>query len=132
MSESGDLVRSAYEAFTQGDVEKLLELLSVRVSLDVTSVLPQGGSWRGRDGVAEFLDQLGSIWADLTVEPEEWVDDGQSVVVIGRAAGRLRAAGNVAAGYRFAHLLTVAEGEIIRFREWADPDEELREHMSRR
>jgi uncharacterized protein len=131
MSESGDLVRSAYEAFAQNDVEKLLELLSVRVILDVTSVLPQAGSWRGRDGAAEFLEKVGSIWADLAVDPEQWVDDGQSVVAVGRAAGRLRAAGNVAAGYQFAHLFEVAEGEIVRFREWADPDEELREHMAR-
>lgn len=131
MSDSLELVRSGYDAFAQGDVPKVLELLSVRVSWDVTPVLPEGGSWRGRDGVAEFFERFGSLWADLTLDAEEWVDDGQNVVVVGRAAGRLRAQDNAPAGYEFVHLFTVSEGEIARFRAWADPDEELREHMAR-
>ena len=108
----------------------MLELLSVRVSWDVSSVLPEGGSWRGRDGVAEFLEQLGGLWADLTLDVEEWIDDGQDVVAVGRGAGRLRAQQDAAAGYEFVHLFTVSEGEIARFRAWADPDEALREHMA--
>lgn len=131
MSDSLELVQSGYEAFAQGDVPKVLELLSVRVSWEVSSVLPEGGSWRGRDGAAEFFEQLGSLWADLALDVEEWIDDGQNVIAVGRAAGLLRAQGNAAAGYEFVHLFTVSEGEIARFRAWADPDEALREHMAR-
>ena len=130
MSDSLELVQSGYDAFAQGDIPRVLELLSVRVSWDVSPVLPEGGSWRGRDGVAEFLEQLGSLWADLTLDVEEWIDDGQNVVAVGRAAGRLRAQANAAAGYEFVHLFTVSEGEIARFRAWADPDEALREHTA--
>jgi ketosteroid isomerase-like protein len=131
MSDSLELVQSGYDAFAQGDVPKVLELLSVRVSWEVSSVLPEGGSWRGRDGVAEFFEQLGSLWADLALDVEGWIDDGQNVIAVGRAAGLLRAQGNAAAGYEFVHLFTVSEGEIARFRAWADPDEALREHMAR-
>jgi ketosteroid isomerase-like protein len=129
MSDSTQLIRGAYASFQQGDIPGVLGVLADRVDWEVTSILPQGGSWRGRDGAQEFFEQLGSKWADLTIEAEQFVSDGDHVVAIGRAAGRLREHGDAAAGYAFVHVFTVADGAVIAFREWADPDEELREHV---
>jgi ketosteroid isomerase-like protein len=129
MADNAELVRNAYGSFFEGDIPAVLDALAERVEWDVTSILPQGGSWRGRVGVQEFFDLLGSHWADLTLEIEQLLSDGDQVVAIGRAAGRLREHGDAAAGYLFAHVFTVADGAVTRFREWADPDEELREHM---
>src|SRR3954453_22690513 len=146
MSDNSDLIKSAYSSFAQGDVPAVIGLLSERVEWDVTSVLPQAGSWRGgggggevflalagsgrgRDGAGQFFEQLGSQWADLTLEVEQMVSEADEVVGIGRAAGRLREHGDAAAGYHFVHVFTVADGAVTRFREWADPDEELREHI---
>jgi ketosteroid isomerase-like protein len=126
MSENSELVRSAYDAFGRGDVAAVLGLLGDRVEWDVTTVLPQGGSWRGREGAGEFFQGLGEAWADFSVEVEQLIDGGDEVVVIGRAAGLLRDS-NRAAGYTFVHVHTVQDGQVVRFREWADPDEALRE-----
>jgi ketosteroid isomerase-like protein len=129
MSDATEVVQSAYAAFGRGDVQGVLDAMSDRVEFDVSLVLPQGGSWRGRDGVGEFFEGLGSHWADLAIEVEQLVDNGETVVAIGRGAGRLRAHGDAAAGYAFVHAFTVADGQIVRFREWGDPDEALREHL---
>jgi ketosteroid isomerase-like protein len=129
MSDNTQLIRDAYASFQQGDIASVLGILAERVEWDVTSILPQAGSWRGRDGAQEFFEQLGSQWADLTIDVEQFVSDGDHVVAIGRAAGRLREHGDAAAGYAFVHMFTVADGAVTRFREWADPDEELREHI---
>ena len=129
MSDNTELVQTAYGAFAQGDIPGVLEALDERVEWDVTTILPQGGSWRGRTAVGDFFDALGSHWADLALQIEKMVSDDDTVVAIGRAAGRLREHGDAAAGYTFVHMFTVAEGAVVRFREWADPDEELREHM---
>jgi hypothetical protein len=129
VSKNSDLVQSAYGAFAHNDVPGVLAALDDRVEWDVTSVLPQAGSWRGRDGVGEFFENLGSHWADLTIEVERIVSEGEIVVAFGRAAGRLREHGDAPAGYGFVHRFTVLDGAVTRFREWADPDEELREHM---
>jgi ketosteroid isomerase-like protein len=129
MSENADLVAKAYDAFAHGDIPGVLGALGERVEWDVSAILPQGGSWRGRDSVAEFFEQLVSHWADLALEVEQMVSEGDTVVAFGRAAGRLREHGDAAAGYSFVHMFTVGGGAITRFREWADPDEELREHM---
>src|SRR5207244_13570731 len=93
MADSADVVRSAYQAFAEADIPRLLEQMGERVTWDVTAVLPQGGSWRGRDGVGEFFEKLGGAWADLGLEIEQTVHDGDTVAMIGRAAGRLRAHG---------------------------------------
>ena len=45
------------------------------------------------------------------------VDDGETVVAFGRAAGRLRTHKDAAAGYRFVHAFTVSDGLVSRFRE---------------
>jgi ketosteroid isomerase-like protein len=129
MADNAELIRNAYAAFRQGDVPGILAVLADRVEWDVTSVLPQGGSWRGRAAAGEFFENLGSHWADLTIDVEQLLSDGDEVVAIGRAAGRLRAHGDAAAGYAFVHVFTVGDGAVTRFREWADPDEELREHI---
>ena len=130
MSEESTLVQAAYDAFGRGDIPAVLGALSDRVEWEVTAILPQGGSSRGRDGAGEFFENLGGHWADRQVEVHELVDGGGTIVAIGQAAGRLREHGDAAAGYRFAHVFTVSGGEITRFREWGDPDEELREHSA--
>ena len=130
MSSNGDVVRGAYEAFAKGDIEGVLAVLDDGVEWDVTSVVPQGGSFRGRDGAAEFFQGLGGPWSELRVEPEEYVDGDGTVVVIGRAAGKLRGHNDAAAGYTFVHGFRLSDGKVTRFREWADPDEELVGHMS--
>ena len=126
MAENADLVRSAYDAFDRGDIPAVLGLVGDRVEWDVTTVLPHGGSWRGREGAGEFFQGLGENWADFSVEVEQLIDGGDEVVIVGRAAGLLRDS-NRAAGYTFVHIHTVQGGQIVRFREWADPDEALRE-----
>jgi ketosteroid isomerase-like protein len=130
MSDAATLVQSAYDAFGRGDVPAVLGTLSDRVEWDVSAILPQGGSWRGREGVGEFFAGLGSHWADLRIEVDELVDGGATVAAIGHGAGRLREHGDAAAGYKFVHVFDVDGGQIVRFREWGDPDEELREHLT--
>ncbi len=130
MSEGADLVQTAYASFASGDVPAVIGVLSERVEWDVSTVLPQGGSWRGRDGAGEFFQGLGAAWADLVLDIEDLVDGGNTIVAIGHAAGRLRAADNAAAGYSFVHMFQVEGGEVVRFREWGDPDEALREHLA--
>jgi ketosteroid isomerase-like protein len=129
MSDNTDLVKGAYGAFSQADIPGVIGVLAERVEWDVTAVLPQAGSWRGRDGVGEFFETLASHWADLTIQIERIVGEGEIVVAFGRAAGRLREHGDAPAGYSFVHRFTVEDGAVIRFREWADPDEELREYL---
>jgi len=54
MADNVQVIRSAYEAFARGDVPAVPAILDEDVEWEVTDVLPQGGSFRGRDGAGEF------------------------------------------------------------------------------
>ena len=49
------MVEDAYEAFRRSHSPAILALVSDDVEWEVTEVLPQGGSYRGPDGVGEFF-----------------------------------------------------------------------------
>ena len=86
MSDNAELINSAYSSFARGDIPAVIAVLAERVEWDVTAILPQGGSWRGRDGAGEFFEQLGSKWADLALEIEGMVR-GQGGFAAGVAGG---------------------------------------------
>lgn len=118
MASGADVVREAYDAFGRGDIPAVLERLADDVQWDVAEVLVQGGSWRGRDGVGEFFQQLGEKYEELSVDVQELVDGGDRVVGVGVGRGRRRGGGDVE--YGFAHVFTVGDGKVTRFREYAD------------
>jgi ketosteroid isomerase-like protein len=125
MSDSDvSIVRSAYAAFGQGDIPGVMNVLGEQVEWRAPDVLPHGGAFEGLDGVEEFFQGIGEKWEELHVDAREFLDAGSEVVVLGQATGRLRGIG--AADYLFAHVFTVANGKVTRFREYVDPGEAMR------
>jgi ketosteroid isomerase-like protein len=120
MSDSDvSMVRSAYAAFGRGDIPGVMKMLGEQVEWRAPHVLPHGGAFDGLDGVGEFFQGIGEKWEELHVEAREFLDAGSEVVVLGQATGRLRGKG--AADYLFAHVFTVGNGKVTRFREYVDP-----------
>ena len=115
---STEVVNEAYAAFGRGDIPSLLETLSEDVDWAVPEILPQGGSFRGRDGVGEFFAGVAENWPELKIELDELVADGDHVVGVGHGEGKL--ASGEPAEYGFTHVFTVGDGKIVRFREYAD------------
>ena len=116
-----DLIQGAYDAFARGDIPAVIDTLSDDVRWDVAAVLPQGGSFQGKDGVGQFFEGLGQAWEELNLQIEDLIEGRDDVVGVGRAEGRL-GVGGTSAGYGFAHVFTVEDGKVTRFREYADPD----------
>jgi ketosteroid isomerase-like protein len=85
-------------------------------------VLPQGGHIRGKDDVAGFFQNLGSIWEGLNIEVEDFVASGDRVCVIGKGSG---AVNGTQTGYGFVHAWTVRDGAAVKFDEYADPAPDL-------
>jgi uncharacterized protein len=124
MPDNSQVVNDAYAAFGRGDIPAILEMLDDGVEWEVTEILPQGGSFRGPDGVGEFFAGVGREWPELRIDIDELIADGSHVVGVGRAEGAL--ADGEQAGYGFTHVFTIDDGKITRFREYAAPDAALR------
>ena len=112
-----DTARSAYEAFGRGDLETLKEMLSEDGTWLTSDELPLGGESHGRDEIIGNFAQIPNYWSSFSVEPEEFIDAGEWVVVRGT-----QRAGKDGGSFEapFAHLMKFADGRIVRGEFYAD------------
>jgi uncharacterized protein len=124
MSQNTDAINGAYQAFASGDVPSIVAIVDDGADWVCPASLPQGGSFKGPDGAAQFFQGLGESWQELNVELDDLLDAGDHVIGVGRGSGTLKDGDS--AGYAFTHLFTMRDGKIAAFHEYADPDETLR------
>jgi ketosteroid isomerase-like protein len=119
MGGNGQVVEAAYEAFGRGDIAAVIGMVADDVDWSSPETLPQGGHFRGKDGVERFFQAIGSGWSDLSLEVET-VSEASPDLVVGvvQATGTRRDGGS--SGYGATHLFTVQTGKITRFREFTD------------
>jgi uncharacterized protein len=112
-----DIARSAYEAFGRGDLEALGEMLAEDGTWLTSDELPLGGETHGRDTILGNFAQIPNYWSSFSVEPEEFIDGGEWVVVRGT-----QRAGNDSGSFEspFAHLIKIEGGKIVRGEFYAD------------
>jgi ketosteroid isomerase-like protein len=107
-----DTARAAYEAFGRGDLETLGEQFAEDAVWVTSDELPLGGEARGRDAILGNFAQIPNYWTSFSVEPEEFIDGGEWVVVRGT-----QRAGTDKGSFEapFAHLLQYdADGKTVR------------------
>jgi uncharacterized protein len=112
-----DTARSAYDAFGRGNLEALKEMLSEDGTWLTSDELPLGGETHGRDAIIRDFAQIPDYWSSFSVEPEEFIDAGDWVVVRGT-----QRAGHNGDSFEapFAHLMKFADGRIVRGEFYAD------------
>lgn len=113
-----ETMRGGYEAFARQDIPAVLALFDPEIEWDVSDALPEGGVHHGHEGVGRFFQSLPVTYAELRVEPEDFLDAGDHVVVIGTHRGR----GHNGSAFeaRFVHVWDMRGGRAVRFRETAD------------
>jgi ketosteroid isomerase-like protein len=112
-----DAARSAYEAFSRGDMETLSGMLAENGTWLTSDELPLGGETHGRDAILGNFAQIPNYWSSFSVEPEEFIDAGDWVVIRGT-----QRAGNDAGSFEapFAHLMKFEDSKIVRGEFYAD------------
>ncbi|HEV7616267.1 MAG TPA: nuclear transport factor 2 family protein [Solirubrobacterales bacterium] len=107
-----DTARSAYAAFGSGDMAALQESFAEDAVWVTSDELPLGGETKGRDAILGNFAQIPNYWTSFSVEPEEFIDAGEYVVVRGT-----QRAGNDKGSFEapFVHLLKYdADGKAVR------------------
>jgi ketosteroid isomerase-like protein len=112
-----DTARAAYEAFGRGDLEALKEMLAEDATWLTSDELPLGGESRGRDELIGNFAQIPNYWTSFSVEPEEFIDGGEWVVIRGTQRA---ATDSDSFEAPFAHLMKFADGKIVRGEFYAD------------
>lgn len=103
-----------YEQVAQGHTDVLYDNLDPKVEWDTsTSDFPDAGVYHGHEGVKDYRRRFWGAWEARRNEPEEFIDAGDSVVVIVRMGGRGRSSG-VDVDQDFAWVWTFCGGKITR------------------
>jgi SnoaL-like domain len=110
----GDIewIREGYRLFTDGD-PAFLERFEPDATLVFPEPLPKGGSYASPWEALEFWNNIGELFDGAHPEPEEFMRDGDRLVVLGRFHGRSRATGEQVLA-RFAQVfgLSGVEGPL--------------------
>jgi ketosteroid isomerase-like protein len=113
-----DTARAAYEAFANGDLAALKESFAEDAVWVTSDELPLGGETRGRDAILGNFAQIPNYWSSFSVEPTEFIDGGEYVVVLGT-----QRAGNDSGSFEspFAHVMKFdGDGKVVRGEFYAD------------
>jgi ketosteroid isomerase-like protein len=122
--ENLEVVQALVAASQRGDWEAAIDNYDPRVELDMAR-MPDGEIHSGRDAVWDFYRRWFGTWERLTITPEQFIDAGESVVVVVvRIAGVGRRSG-VETSMRAADVMTLRGGKVIRQVGYPDASEAL-------
>jgi ketosteroid isomerase-like protein len=120
---NAEAARNAYEAFGRGDFETLKEGFAEDAEWQTSDELPLGGVTKGRDAILENFAQIPNYWSSFSVEPSDFIEAGDKVIVRGtqRATGE---GGDFEAP--FLHLMEYRDGKVVRGEFYADSAKALK------
>jgi ketosteroid isomerase-like protein len=107
-----DTAKEAYEAFGKGDLATLQEGFAEDAVWVTSDELPLGGEVKGRDAIMGNFAQIPNYWTSFSVEPSEFIDAGEYVIVLGT-----QRASNDKGGFEapFVHVLKYdGDGKAVR------------------
>lgn len=117
-----DLIRGLYEAFGAGDIDGVLGRMAPDIVWNEAENFPyaDGNPYRGPEAILSgVFARLGGEWEGFAAVPEEFLDAGDTVVVLGRYRGTCRATGK-SLDAQMAHVWRVKDGKAAGFQQYTD------------
>jgi uncharacterized protein len=116
-----EIVRRSYESFARHDLDAVVADMDSEIEWQQAQGLPHGGTYHGlaevRRNVFDPLDR--DWWDEFAADPEEFVDGGDQVVVLGRYRGVAKRTGK-RLDVPFVHVWTLRDGRAVLFRQFLD------------
>src|SRR6185295_16156529 len=88
-----EVLRASYEAWNHRDFPVIWELLDPDVVIDATARIMNPDTYHGHEGFQRMVDEMGEIWGEWLLEPQEFFDSEDRVVVATRVRARGRGSG---------------------------------------
>jgi len=119
------IVQEGYAAFGRGDVAAAMGMYADDVDWAMPGspdIFPYAGKRHGLEGVAQFYSTFAQTEDVEQMELQDFIAQGDRVLVFGHYRGRVRATGR---SYTkdFIHAVTLRAGKIARFREYVASDD---------
>ena len=117
--ENVEVVRRLYDAGLRGDTEAVIGHLDPAVRADMSERVFNPDVYEGHDGYRRFLGEIDAVWDDFRVEPLEFIDAGENVVVAHMVSGRGKESG-VEVELPSTTLYTVHDGLVSAIHMYRD------------
>jgi ketosteroid isomerase-like protein len=117
------IVRRAYEAFREGDVETLMSLTSPDFVLRA-SPATDGKKHTGPEAMREIIEAIRERWDEFQVEPLEFYEGGNCVLVLGTLVTKGR--GEEGFASVAGQVFRLRDGKLISVEAFLDTDEAIR------
>src|SRR6476660_7194531 len=122
--ENVEIIERVLASAASGDFETMLSLHDPTWEGFIPEQFPVAGTWRGLDGVRGFVEEWLEAWDEFRLEPEEFLDGGEAVVVVVRYRGKGRGSG-IEVTDRWFYAYELRSGKVIRWRLCASRAEAL-------
>jgi len=118
--ENVQTVKDFFAAMSRGDTQGVLTLSAEDIEWIIPGEnWPLAGTHRGRKGLADLLQKASNSVETSYPEPPEFVAQGERVLVVGSAKGRVMSTNKEFEDY-WVFAITVRNGKLTHIREYLD------------
>ena len=123
MSEANvELARDAYGAWSRADFDAVEAMVAEDLEfVPAVAAGVEGGSVRGRDEVRAFFERLSETWETFQVEPDEFREVGDRVLILGHVRAKGRGSG-LELDQPMLSVIWFRDGKIGRIQSFLDED----------
>ena len=116
-----DTLKQGYEAFGRGDLEGAAENFSddIRWENPEASQVPNSGVTQGKDQVKALFADLGNYWESFSLTADEFIEQGDNVVVLSHAEAKAKETGNEVK-LPFVHIWRFSDGKATEVQALTD------------
>ena len=121
--ENVEIVKAWYDAFNRGDWDAMLKDVTPGFEVDFSRA---DGPWRGvfgLDQIRRFTEDFFETWESVRVDPHEFIEAGDLVVVPGTQ--HVKGRGGIEVAARGAYVWTIRNGALERMVMYQDKEDAL-------
>ena len=120
--ENVELVQAIYAAFGAGDVPGVVGRMSPEIVWNEAENFPYAdrNPYLGPEAILTgVFARLGTDWDGFAAVPDEYLDAGDTVVVLGRYHGTFKATGETLDA-QLVHVWRLEDGKAVAFQQYTD------------
>ncbi len=120
--ENVELVQAIYAAFGAGDVPGVVARMSPEIVWNEAENFPYAdrNPYLGPEAILTgVFARLGTDWDGFAAVPDEYLDAGDTVVVLGRYHGTFKATGETLDA-QLVHVWRLEDGKAVAFQQYTD------------
>lgn len=121
-----EAIKSGYDSVGQGNFDGMLALIDPDVVVRDRPESPDPRIYHGHQGARDAFAATDETFVGFELEPEEFIGEGEYVIVILMMRGTGRGSG-VQVEERIAHQWKVRDGKAVELQVYSDPDDAVRD-----